>query len=380
MMIDTVIIKIPSNQFVIKDHSRFTPSSKNLFFPPFYDAGKRGIKCIFVPSKQDIEKYNYIPRISVIKVIRKGGFETSLLIEFSAPKLLFGNNFDELKNTDFSEVCDKLHQFLFEIGVEVEDIRSIKEATVSAIHFGKNFVLTDYSTPYYYLSLLSKVNISMAYDLNATDFRNGGYAVKYHSNDFEVIFYDKLKDLQKSLISEKKSVEKDSYIQSGILQDLKSLKPFEVLRFEVRFGSKKRLKRFFEANNIPIVDITFSNLFRLEIAQDVLLSVFKTIQNNYPVLLNNQEKDIEQDMVQLLMDNPFLKSRDLIFYTGLKKIISEIGVRKLRIILENSAKKESWYRINKGMKSLVITNDFDPFRHIEVEIEKFEPISIATFF
>jgi len=379
-MIDTIIIRIPSNQFIIKDHSKFTPSSKNLFFPPFYDAGKRGIKCIFVPSKQDIEKYDYLPRISIIKVIRKGGFETSLMIEFSAPKLLFGNNFDELVDLDFSKVCEKLHRFLSDIGISVNDIRYIEEATVSAIHFGKNFILTDYSTPYYYLSLLSKVNISKAYDINATDFRNGGYAVKYHSNDFEVIFYDKLKDLQKSLVSEKKSVEKDSYIQSSILQDLKSLKPFEVLRFEVRFGTKKRLKRFFETNKIFVKDYLFSSLFQSEIAKNVLIAVFNTIQTNYPNILKDQENDIETSMVQMLLDNPSLKSRDLILYTGLKKIISEIGVRKLRSILESSGNNESWYRINKGMKSLIITNGFDPFRHIEDELVKFEPISIATFF
>lgn len=379
-MIDTIVIRIPSNQFAIKDHSRFTPSSKSLFFPPFYDAGKRGIRCLFIPSKQDLEKYNYLPRISIIKVIRKGGFETSLLVEFSAPKLLFGNNFDELTDQDFVEVCYKLYSFLNEVGIEILNSTCIKEAVVSSIHFGKNFILNDYSTPYYYLSLLSKVNINMAYDLNSTDFRNGGYAVKYHSNDFEVIFYDKLKDLQRSLISEKKAVEKDNDVQANILQNLKTLKPFEVLRFEVRFGSKKRLKRFFEANNISVDDYSFNTLFSGEIAQKVLLAVFNTIQSNYPNLLKDQESDIETNMVQLLLDNPSLKSRDLILYTGLKKIISEIGVRKLRIILENSGKKEYWYQINKGMKNLVVSRKFEPFKFIESELNKFETISLATFF
>lgn len=379
-MIDTVTIKIPSNCFTIKDHSRFAPSTKGLFQPPFYDAGKRGVKCVFIPSKSDLEQFQYLPRISVLKMVRKGGFETSLMIEFSAPKLLLGNNFDELLDNDFYKICSKIHSILFELGIIVKDIKAIQNAYVSTIHFGKNFLLQDYSTPYYYLSAFSKADINMAYDINSTDFRNGGHAVKYHSNDFEVTFYDKIKDLEKSVISEKKAMEKDNAFQIGILKDLKMLKPFEVLRFEVRFGTKKRLKRFVVSKNIPVDDFTFSGLFKKGIAKAVLQAVFKDIEQGYPRILQTQAHNLENSMIFLKMDNPHLKSKELLMYIGLKSIISEIGTRKLRIILDAYGNRNMWYRINKNMKSLNIENQFMPFEFIKRSLEKFEAIRLATLF
>ena len=69
-----------------------------------------------------------------------------LKIEFSAPKMLFGNNFDELTDSDFPNLLTKLKRTLKEMGVFIlED--HLTSAPVSAIHFSKNIPLTDYTIP-----------------------------------------------------------------------------------------------------------------------------------------------------------------------------------------------------------------------------------------
>jgi len=49
---------------------------------------------VYLPSKQDMTKYRYLPRLTLIKAIRNGGFAILLKVEFSITKLLYAKNFD----------------------------------------------------------------------------------------------------------------------------------------------------------------------------------------------------------------------------------------------------------------------------------------------
>ena len=94
-------------------------------------------------------------------------------IEFSIPKLLFGNNFDEVEEKQFEEIIKRLRDILDHMGVQVLP-ETLRGASVSAIHYSKNIPLMDYSTPSMILKELSKIDLNQRLDLNQTDFRNGG--------------------------------------------------------------------------------------------------------------------------------------------------------------------------------------------------------------
>jgi len=182
-MIDTISLTIQPTDFKVLDHKRFTPSSKGLFEPPYYEFGRNAyIKCTYNSSKQDMTKYRYLPRLTLIKAIRNGGFAILLKVEFSIPKLLYANNFDEVEKSEFGEICLKLKEVLLFMGIEIKDIKVIANADVSMVHYSKNIVLTDYTTPYSVLKEVVKVNVNRLLDMNQIDFRNEGHAIKYHSN------------------------------------------------------------------------------------------------------------------------------------------------------------------------------------------------------
>lgn len=75
-----------------------------------------------------------------------------------------------------------------------------------------------------------------------TDYRNEGHAVRYHANTFEVTFYDKMKDLQKAHYSERRAIERDNRIQFDIFKRNPVPKQLEVLRMEVRLGTRTKIK------------------------------------------------------------------------------------------------------------------------------------------
>ena len=89
-MIDTIALTLQKNDFKIVDYKRFTPSAKGIFEHPYYEFGRNAfIKCSYNPSKKDMEKYPYLPRLTLLKAVRRGGFSITLKIEFSAPKILY---------------------------------------------------------------------------------------------------------------------------------------------------------------------------------------------------------------------------------------------------------------------------------------------------
>ena len=267
-MIDTIVMIIPEHKFRISNHDRFEPSTRGLFKPPYSRLGSKGyLACVQNPTKKELKEGNYKPRLTVTKRMRKGGFSVVLKVEYSIPKLLFGNNFDELNDSDFEKVIEILHLKLSEMSIEVSK-QDLREADIVGIHYGKNIVMTDYTTSYEILNSLRKINLTKRLDLSSSDYREG-HAVRYHANGFELAFYDKIREIEQSKISSKRGVEKDNEMQLNFLEQSQFPKQLEVFRYELRIGNRKKMKSTFKKVGImPKMD--FQTLFNKELARRVL--------------------------------------------------------------------------------------------------------------
>lgn len=190
-MIDTIVLMLSRNSYAIMNHDRFSPSTRGLFKEPFYHLGGRAnFSCVQNPTSQELQRGNYKPRLTITKRPRVGGHEITLRVELSLPKLMFSNNFDELTNTDFDAVVERLQAKLKDTGILIFD-EVLRTAPVSAVHYSKNIELTDYTTCSLILNQITKADLNIRLDLNKTDFRNEGQALRYHANSFELVFYDK---------------------------------------------------------------------------------------------------------------------------------------------------------------------------------------------
>ena len=112
-MLDTVIITIPRGRYRIKTHM-FTPNAEIL-----RGLGNYLVKCVNNPTASDRKKGIYRPRMTLIKRMTKNGTELPLKIEFSAAKLLYGNNVEEVQESDFDRVIEALIRNMFDMGVIV---------------------------------------------------------------------------------------------------------------------------------------------------------------------------------------------------------------------------------------------------------------------
>jgi hypothetical protein len=364
-MIDTIVLTIYKPNYQIDPSINLKRSFQ------------RGMcKRIYNPTKAQIDKYGYLPRVTEIEAARKGGYATFLQIEFSCPNILFGNNFDEVDEDDSRILRQITASKLIKMGITLNGDDVIKKAEVSRIHYSKNIVLDDYTFPYNYISEIAKINVNKHLDVNKTDYRNDGLSIKIRSKDFEIIFYDKLADLRKSRISESSSIEQDNYFQLALLDNIPK-NAFQVLRMEVRINSRKKLRSFLNKYNIKVESLNFESLFSESISKRILQNIFTDIEAKYPnaILAGS---DNESKLASIIQRNHNLKPGKILELLMAIELIDKKGVRGFRNCFENYG-KHFWYRLNKELKSLKIGDKPEYFKILENKLMKFEKIELEKY-
>src|SRR3989344_1544161 len=104
-MLDTMKLVLDKSMFRLLDKNRFYSDTTNEM---------RGYSTFVQnPTKAELSKGVYKPRLTLTNRFNcSKRSEDTLTVELSVPKLLFGNNFDELNESDFDLVVSTLNQRL----------------------------------------------------------------------------------------------------------------------------------------------------------------------------------------------------------------------------------------------------------------------------
>jgi hypothetical protein len=380
-MLDTIALTLDRTQFQILEPERFSPSATGLLSSPFYPLGARGnFLCVQNPTKTDFDAGRYLPRLTLAKRKSHIGFALTLRIEFSAPKLIFGNNFDELISRDFESVVEVLGRRLGEMGVRVTE-DTLRGAKVSAIHYSKNIAFTDYTTCTMVMRDLTKIDLPMRLDLSHTDYRNDGHAIRYHANSYEVTFYDKMKDLQKARYSERRAIERDNHGQIDLFRDRAFPKQLEVLRMEVRLGNRTKIKGVMKQIGAD-VEPTFAGLFDISIAEDVLKHFWDNVRRQL-VLTRPSATPKAEDVLQELLRSGRQHARlgKLLQEVALTMLVQSVGPRGLQALLARRCNPRTWQRIKRGLHDLPgkEAGGFIALKHVDEALREFRPIQMNNY-
>lgn len=367
-MLDTVVLTLPEKDFLIKYGDRFTPNAGFLQNPMY--GTRQMVKAVYNPSKAE-KRSGYKPRLTLIKKpFTERAHAIILRIEFSAPKLLYGNNFVELRgHDDFMPVLTALHTALANMGIEVS-LETLKTASVSAIHYSKNILLERETPCFLLIRELEKLDLSAKLDLTQTDFRNSGQMVKYHASTYEIALYDKVKDLQQArTYGDKRSTEIDNASQLDLLN---SLKLPEVLRFEIRLKSKKLKPLMQKIGHAG--PLTFQNLFNASLSRAILLHFWNQITDGL-YLLNLNADDPAALIARIKATYPKKRQTSILQLVGFAHTAEKLGIRgaKLHLGLNN----QTFYRLKKDLKVLDGTHTaprFSVLKAVKEQITEFIPL------
>ena len=366
-MVDTVKLLVAMQNPLVLNGSLFTPTLDLLVRDkPF---GKATLN----PSKTYAKMGKYMPRLTMVKRTNKLGTKYELAIEFSAPKMLFNNNFDELTEDDFEPLVEALQAKLYELLGYRFFKSQLAGADIGAWHASKNVVFLDGTSSQTILNTLARVDVSRVYDFQKDRHRDGGHVLHVHCNSVDIAFYDKLADLRKAKISEKRAFEQNSVIQLNLLASLEAYRPLEVFRYEVRHVGKPSVVRAYP----DVENHTFEVMFKQEICQNMLLKHWQTLTSSVNMLSLDVKKPYEL-LQNYLIQNPDVSLKSaMAAVTGLL-VSGQVGAVSLRNLIESAYGRSNWYRL-KPLLQNPGSNRFTHFLHITETLEKFTPVRMTDF-
>ena len=225
---------------------------------------------------------------------------------------------------------------------------------------------------------LQKLNLNRKLDLAGTDYRNNGQAIRYHANNFEIAFYDKIKDLKQAKTSEKRAIEKDNYAQVDLFAGRKFPKQFDVIRMEVRLGNMQKIKQVFDKLDIE-KKLTFSRLFCPDISQQILQHYWQIIWQDLKIPL--MANDDLADTYKQIQNQTGYKPAKIMQLIGAIKMVQDLGVRGARSLIEEQVDARTWQRIKKDIDGLQLSNksEFTALANIGKAIDKFQPLKLCDY-
>ena len=266
-MIDTVKLTLRGG-YKIMEYDFFTPTARGFFEHPYYSLnGKDSFSCVQNPAAWDT---SYKPRLTLTR-IKGRGYLPTLSVEFSAPKLVYGENLSELRDADFPKVLAMLQQTLEEMGVKVSP-EVLAAASVGRVDYGKNIVLPEGTSCASVLRRLAKGSINRI-SANERFFKNGGEAVEYRCNSFKLIFYDKQKEMQKDKWNA--MIAKDSKFYGK-----------EILRYELQLKDTKAVRRKLSLKKDS--ELKFKELFSEATSKAILQHFCSEIRKSLPLEASRQ--------------------------------------------------------------------------------------------
>jgi len=373
-MIDTVILTIP------RDKMRFINNEGGMSAWDLQSRTPNYEKFVQNPPRP-LSKSVYRPRLTGIKRRTIGNnFNSFLKIEFSVPKLIYGNNFDEITDQDFDKIAEALYQRLIEMGVIISR-PDLENASVSAFHPSKNIMLSDGYTASSVSKELAKINLNKKFDLSKTSFRNDGQSLQGYTVSHSIVFYDKIADMAQS---EKRAIDKDQTTQQlQLFQIIKNQRPsLEVLRMEVRLSQKQKMNGVLRKLGFPD-NPTFKDVCKKDICQKIVRFYWDTLIKDENLFLFELLTGPKQLLKDIFRKHPRIKPKEAVYLTGLSLLCKDDdGIRGLRQILSNRLTQRNWYRISDGIKMLnsgVNKKSVHSWvKQIEDSIDNFSPIRAGS--
>jgi len=360
---DTIDLLLP--YYKINDTTNFPFVSPSLFeYPykaPFYDKEN---KFYSVYKKENIKgTKQYLPTPVLYTNRRLYGCSPYLYIEFSIPKLLFGNNYKEVTNKDLKKLPKKLVKKLKLMGIITTE-EAIKKARIEKLHFGKNFLLPDELTLKTLFDSLPRVKFPrlkgkpLYYD-------NGGTGYKFYCKSYSILFYDKMSEL--------------SLKHPDLVERLKKKGINNLLRMEIQINNRLKLENTItglghKGNN------TFENFVRTEKLKSVLEKFLWTLHKNAPLIFMRERNPLR--LFQSIKSASITEKSKIFTLLTLQQSIGRIGTQELFSCIKlhgskgflkkyNQEISTNIYLQNIFLKLLSIVKDYKPIQNSKFDKNKF---------
>ena len=377
-MIDTIKIRLPLKDGPYKNDDEFYPTPLREIM---YFSSQTHIATIFNPGKKLANNTKYTPTYIGEKILANNGLGAGyyLGVEVSLPKLMFGNNVEELSpgKDSLKSIVSALRKAINrDVGLKYTE-EEILSSGVAKLHIGKNFQFDDPGAPTVIVNAIRKSRADRICDNNETKYENNGYSFRFHTNKRETIYYDKKSDLLQSLKSPKRAIDNtttdDIREEDSPIHELLSDNFSGVLRLEVRLNDRKHIRKAFP----PISDdLSFKNVFLNANIMQCLQEEWQKTTNNVSMIQlgRNDVLSIFEAIAADRFSNNY-SLRDSLAIAAAADIINAMSLDYLRRLVEKYYGKTEWNRLKKKLINPESRHS-SYFKKVEKELQEYHPIRL----
>lgn len=369
-MVDTIVlsINIRDPQTPVEfDRSRissdWSPSIENLLKGKRSPFGNAGIRSHSYNKAKELRSSGlYFPRVRLLEVMCEVGINDLLRIEFSAPKLVFGNNFNELDEKGFGHVCRTLSERLELMGIFIAP-KTLALARVGEIHYSKNILLMGQPIGEVFDDLKSVMRPPRR-SIDHKQYPGGGQSFYIFSASHGLCLYDKkVESIRKR--------KKYASIYAGA-EELPG--PIDVLRIESRCEKPIDIGKTLATYDISIpMPLTFESLFKKDIAQKILIGETSELMKYIPP---SNPYRLYALIENLASSNPKIRRKTIVDVAVALWLQDEVGSSdSVQKILGTSA--TTWWMRRKIISSLDMSGLWaaeDIWEEVFRQLEDFMPV------
>jgi hypothetical protein len=344
-MIDTVQFRIDGKRFVGGNRSPFTPVFSRRKFEDLSETERTRFnpkvpyirRFILHPEKDERSRNAIHVEIFEKMSHTRQTLEYDLIIRTSLPKLLFGNNLQELAASDGPHAFEELRKRLFAEGIMVTT-NALATASLSVVHFAKNIILPSHIKSRIILKSLSKVDKGKAYDVSEdkriTD-TNNGRSLRLACGVREWSFYDKIDEMRRrtkrGAAGRQTTYEKD-------MVDIYGLGSVEVLRSEYRLNKAQTIKSEINALLSRTYDtpVTLNCIFSETLWKEILNKAWRNLIKRPSNQLALLSVDNKLDLFHHVLENARRRDKgghsqnEALWSYGLAAAIIDHGAKTVR--------------------------------------------------
>jgi hypothetical protein len=293
----------------------------------------------------------YTPKFWIEKDFRYSS-TNYFVLEFSAPKLLFGENVTALKESDLMPLVKKISEFCQKLGVSISKDQ-ILQSKPTLLAMARNVNLVDKISCESVIESLLKFDYkqySKQRVVSFLDLENAGMEIIFSTSDTETFkIYSKNREIMNTgeTVKEKKmanEIRANKYSKTGFYVN-------EILRAELTLKDSRKIRERlwpFLGKNEP----TLENLFKPKIWEALIKEEINKIYNhplkNFVFLSLEQEPFIETFLDQ---NYSHIKTKDTIL--GIISSLQKKGIAQTRKdYLEKHASRQTWYNYVERLKKL----------------------------
>lgn len=282
--------------------------------------------------------------------------KAQLYVEFSAPKLLYGNNLTELKERDYADVVTRLVLALEELGIKIFR-KNIENAISKKLHISKNFIVPENTT------CADAINIfkTAKYPHMELEEIEKDKCIKFYSDDLSIVIYDKIEEMKLH----------NSFDE--LPENVKALPEIEqhrILRIEIQMKEysikSKIVNDILETNG----NLKFKQAFNEEIFKEIFEKILKKLNETIPdmVLAGKEVEELKE-----ICDTPGELSKKFLlisyqkqqgnYFDGIKKLKEDLDLKNNFIEANNCILIKDEYFRDLAMKFLKEIQNYKPLNY-----------------